>query len=170
MTNGTNWRTRLLEQQPWVTFLVPFLVFMLVGTLEPTTPKDPGGKLIGLSISYADYPWLYTTKIALTLAAIIFVWPGYREFRWRLTPLAVLVGIVGGPLWIGLCLPDVEHTYLVPALNHVGLGGLIGAGTRSAFNPFEHLTGASAWAFLAVRFFGLVAVVPLIEEFSCAGF
>ena len=46
------------------------------------------------------------------------------------------------------------------------------AGDRPAFNPFEQLADqpAWAWAFLAVRFFGLVAVVPLIEEFFLRGF
>ncbi len=45
-------------------------------------------------------------------------------------------------------------------------------GSRSAFNPFEQLAGqpALAWTFLAVRFLGLVAVVPLIEEFFLRGF
>jgi uncharacterized protein len=166
-----NWRKTLLEQQRWMTFLLPFLVFMLAGALEPT-PEQPGGKSIGLSIPYAYYPWVYATKIALTVAAIGFVWPGYREFRWRLSPLAIIVGIVGGPLWIGLCLLDWEHAYLLPVLERVGMGGLIGAGTRSAFNPFEHLARQPtlAWVFLAVRFCGLVAVVPLIEEFFLRGF
>ncbi len=45
----------MLERQRWMTFLLPFLVFMLVGTLEPT-PEQPGGRTIGLSIPYAYYP------------------------------------------------------------------------------------------------------------------
>lgn len=149
--------------------MLPFLVYMLAGSLDPT-PEQPGGQSIGLSIPYAYYPWLYAAKIALTVAAVVFVWPGYRVFRWRVSPLAIAVGVVGGPLWIGLCLLDWEHVYLLPMLERVGLGSFIGAGVRSAFNPFDQLAGPSAWTFLAVRFFGLVAVVPLVEEFFLRGF
>ncbi len=108
----------------------------------------------------------------MTVAAVAFVWPGYREFPLRLSRLAILVGVVGGPLWIGLCTLDWEHGYLLPLLDRIGLGGIIGAGDRPAFNPFEQLAGQPAWRgrFLAVRFFGLVAVVPLIEEFFLRGF
>jgi uncharacterized protein len=81
-----------------------------------------------------------------------------------------VVGAVGGPLWIGLCLLDCEHRYLLPVLDALKLGWLISA--RSAFNPFEQLgePPALAWAFLSVRFLGLVAVVPVIEEFFLRGF
>jgi uncharacterized protein len=169
--NNTNWRTTFLAQQRWAIFLLPFFVFMLAGSLEPT-PDQPGGKAIGLSIPYSYYPWLYATKIALTIASVVFVLPGYREFPLRLSPLAVAVGVVGGPLWIGLCLLNWEHTYLLPLLERVGLGSLIGAGDRSAFNPFEQLAGqpAAVWSFLAVRFLGLAVVVPVIEEFFLRGF
>ena len=47
-----------------------------------------------------------------------------------------------------------------------------GYGQRPAFNPLEELaaTPAWAWTFLAIRFFGLVVVVPVIEEFFLRGF
>jgi uncharacterized protein len=171
MENNSNWRSALLMRQRWVIFLLPFLVFMLVGALEPT-PAQPGGTKIGLAIPYAYYPWLYAVKIALTVAAVALVWPGYREFPFRIGPLAIAVGAIGGLLWIGLCGFDWEHAYLLPLLERCGLGGILGAGQRAAFNPFEQLAGqpASAWAFLAVRFFGLVVVVPLMEEFFLRGF
>ena len=169
--NNADWRTTLLLRQRWMTFLLPFLAFMLVGSLEPT-PERPGGQAVGLSIPYAYYPWLYAVKIVLTVAAVVFVLPGYGKFPPRLSPLAIVVGAVGGPLWIGLCLLNWEHAYLLPLLERCGLGGIIGAGGRAAFNPLEQLAGqpAWAWAFLAVRFFGLVAVVPLVEEFFLRGF
>ena len=169
--NQTHWRTTLLDQQRWIIYLVPFFVFMLAGSLEPT-PEAPGGDAIGLAIPYAYYPWLYAAKIVLTIAAVIFVLPGSREFPFRISWLAVAVGVVGAPLWIGVCLLDWEHVYLLPLLEQVGLGGIIGAGDRAAFNPFEQLAGrpAAAWTFLAVRFLGLAAVVPVIEEFFLRGF
>ena len=168
MPNDMNWRTDLLEKQHWMTFLLPFLVYMLVGALEPTSTKA-GGEAIGLSIPYAYYPWLYAGKIALTLASIAFVWPGYRKFPFHVSKTAIVAGIIGGPLWIVLCRLDIEHQYLLPILKSLRCEWLLG--TRSAFNPFEQLEGpTAAWAFLAARFLGLVAVVPLIEEFFLRGF
>jgi hypothetical protein len=169
--NQTNWRAAVLQQRPWVTFLLPFLVYMIAGAFDPT-PDAPGGKAIGLAIPYSAYPWLYAGKIALTVAAALFVLPGYRQFPLRLTPLAIVVGVVGGPLWIGLCSLNCEHAYLLPLLERCGLGSLIGGAERPAFNPFEQLAGQPAWAwsFMAVRFLGLVAVVPLVEEFFLRGF
>ncbi|MCE5268659.1 MAG: hypothetical protein LLG00_12315, partial [Planctomycetaceae bacterium] len=161
---------RLLERQPWLLYVLPFLVYMLAGSLEPTALDKPGGTAIGLSIPYAYYPVVYAIKIALTIGSVAFVWPGYRQFAPRITLLGIVVGIVGAPLWIGLCRLDIEHQHLVPLLNQVGLGGLIGAGERSAFDPMSRLSTEWAWAFLAVRFLGLVAVVPLVEEFFLRGF
>jgi uncharacterized protein len=172
MHNDTGGWQRLLSRQPWLTFVLPFLVYAIVGSLEPT-PDQPGGKAIGLAIPYAGYPWLYSVKIALTVAAVALVWPGYREFPFRLSRLAIVVGVVGGPLWIGLCRLDWEHAWLLPALERCGLGGIIAVGDRPAFNPFDPkhgLPAAWAWAFLAVRFTGLAAVVPLVEEFFLRGF
>jgi CAAX prenyl protease-like protein len=167
----SSWRTKFLNEQQWALYLVPFFTFMLVGSLEPT-PEQAGGSAIGLAIPYAYYPWVYAAKVALTVAAIVFVAPGYRQFRWGVHGLALVVGAVGGVLWIGICLLDWEHVYLLPLLERVGLGGVIGAGQRAAFNPLEQWAAqpAAAWGFLAVRFFGLVAVVPLIEEFFLRGF
>ena len=111
----------MLRQNPWLVFLLPFVVFMLVGSLEPT-PDAPGGKSIGLAIPYAQYPVVYTIKIALTLAAIGFVLPGYRQFPFRISLLAIAVGVVGVVIWIGLCRLDLEHTYLQPAFERSRFG------------------------------------------------
>ena len=162
-------RLALLHRHRWITFLLPMIVFMLVGSLEPTA-ETVGGAAIGLSIPYAHYPWVYTAKICLTIVAMIFVLPGYREFSLRVSWLGIGVGVVGVVIWVGLCKLDLEHRFLVPLLEPIGLDWLIAA--RSAFNPFEHLTAhpACAWGFLAVRFLGLVAVVAVIEEFLLRGF
>jgi uncharacterized protein len=164
MPNTAEGQNGLLERQPWMTFLLPFLVYMVAGSLEPS----PGGSAAG----FASYPVAYAIKIALTLAAVAFVWPGYRQFPLRLSPLALLVGVVGGPIWIGLAMPGWERLYVWPFVQKIGLGFLAG-GDRPGFNPFDpscNLPAAWAWSFLAVRFLGLVAVVPLIEEFFLRGF
>ena len=150
MANYSDWRRTLLGRQRWMTFLLPFLVFMLVGALEPT-PDQPGGKAIGLSIPYACYPWVYAAKIALTVAAVALrVGPAIGEFPLRLSRVAIFVGLVGGPLWIGLCLLDWEHKYLLPVLDHCGLRGSLRPATgprstRSNSLPSDRLWRGHSW-------------------------
>ncbi len=155
-----------LTRYPWAAFVVPLAVFMLLGTLEPT-PDKPFERF-GLSIPYSAYPLVYAIKIALTMAAMVAVWPGYRLFAWRVSPLAFLVGIVGVVLWVGLCKLGLESKLLAP----LGLGWVVESGARSAFNPLENWPDQPLWAysFLAVRFWGLAIIVPIIEEFFLRGF
>jgi CAAX prenyl protease-like protein len=82
-------------------------------------------------------------------------------------------------VWIALCKLQLEQKVLHPLLEHVrpalesiGLGSLLAVGQRPGFNPLEQLADRPwlAWGFLAIRFFGLVAVVPVAEEFFYRGF
>src|SRR6185503_19864462 len=66
---------RWVADNPWVTFVVPFAVYMLAGSLEPTAEKP--FSLLGFSIEYSAYPLVYAFKIALTVTAMAVVWPGY---------------------------------------------------------------------------------------------
>ena len=185
-------RSSGLRTNPWVVCLLPFAVFMLAGTLEPTPPPalSPAAaapstpaelrwkeiheavretNFLGIHIYYADYPRIYVLKILLTLAAIGFVWPGYRQMVpelgwWRISLLAIVVGAVGIVVWIALafCCSWVM----------LKMGWSMSLGTRSAFNPLERFAGRPglAYGFLAVRFFGLVMLVPVLEEFFLRGF
>ena len=159
----------LLERHRWLVFVLPLAVYMLAGSIEPSR-TETGGKMLGLAISGSAYPLayslVYTGKIGLTLVAMALVLPGYREFRRSPGLLAVLVGAAGIVLWVGL--------WKLSSL--LGLTQLLeklpGYGPRPAFNPLEELEAMPVWAytFLAIRFFGLVAVVPVIEEFFLRGF
>jgi membrane protease YdiL (CAAX protease family) len=184
-------RRGLLKRHPWITFVLPLLVFMLVGSLEPTKPQEPSGEQSAQTstgdpntsdggsilpqIPYRYYPLVYTLKIAMTIVAILFVLPGYREFPLRVSPLAVVVGVIGVVVWVGLCRLNVEHVLgelLASLLRPIKLDGLVNLGTRSAFNPLQELAAHPGWAwgFLAIRFVGLVAVASVIEEFFLRGF
>ncbi len=183
---SANWPVGWHRDWPWMTFLLPFVVYMLMGSLEPTPPKvidhpnaawaeafaeqDLDEIAWGLppKFPYRYYPFLYTAKIVLTLLAMLLVWRGYRTFPWKVNPLAVVVGVVGVILWIGLCHWRLEHKLL----NALGLGGFVDQGERSAFNPLVELAHSPLWAkvFLAIRFLGLAIVVPVIEEFFLRGF
>ena len=194
-----------LSKWPWVTFLMPFLVFMIATSFEPTPPPalESGEMVIekntgffaeeagtGLlpAISYSYYPHVYTAKIALTLLAMLLVWPGYRTFPLRVSWLSVVVGVVGVILWIALCHLRLEPKIIgpideflgsfIPGLEEgdtpsVGLMSMFGSGgTRSSFNPIKQMADTPTWAyvFLTIRFVGLALVVPVIEEFFLRGF
>ena len=162
-------RQPLLERRRWLVFVLPMAVYMLVGSLGPTRTDD-GGKLLGRELSPAAYGLaysvVYTATIALTLAAMALVLPGYRQFRRPPGWLALLVGVVGILAWIGLWYLS-KWSGLTQLLDR-----LPGYGERPAFKPLPELAAMPAWAwtFLAIRFFGLVAVVPVIEEFFLRGF
>ncbi len=155
-------RRALLTKHPWVTFLLPLVVFMVITGLEPK-PADAG---------YGFYPCIYTVKIALTLLAVWFVLPGYPALPWKVGSLAVAVGVVGAAVWVGLCELKIKQTCFQPALEKVDLGWIITSGARSEYNPMEQLAGQPLMArsFLAVRFFGLVVVAAVIEEMFLRGF
>lgn len=178
----------VLGRHRWLVYVLPYLVFLLGTSCEPAPPSQekgaaaapadgqpssaadssalaPTANSLGLRLSYDLYPWIYTGKIIATLAAMALVWPGYRRYPLRLSPLAIVVGVAGIVAWVALA------EWQRRAGPKLGLSWLNGAGTRSAYNPLEQLTG-TAWAyvFLAVRFFGLAAVVPMIEEFFLRGF
>src|SRR5689334_18988118 len=100
----------LQRDNPWLVCLLPFVVFMLIGSLEPSPPSADGAAAgdaaaaakpwLDLGIEYRHYPLIYTIKIALTVATMIFVWPGYRQYLWRFTPLGLAVGVLGAVAWI----------------------------------------------------------------------
>ena len=54
--------------------------------------EEPSSGLIP-EIPSRYYPWVYTSKIVLTIFAMVLVWPGYRTFPWQASLLAVAVGI-----------------------------------------------------------------------------
>jgi CAAX prenyl protease-like protein len=145
---------------------VPYAVFVLVNALEPT--PESSLNLPGFSISYDSYPVIYTAKIALVMAVMAALWPGYRQFQLKVSPLAVGVGVVGAVVWVSLCRLQLEHT----AIGLAGLGDWISFGARSGFNPLAEYADRPllAYGFLAVRFWGLSVVLPIIEEFFLRGF
>lgn len=161
----------------WLPFLLPFIVYLLAGSFEPGPPEAAPGMPAfdepnGLGIRYAHYPLFYTAKIALTIAAMIYVLPGYRQFPFHISPLAIVVGIVGFVLWIAISKLALEH-HIVAALGEDNtLIGLLGLGPRPSYNPIDQLAATPAWAysFLAIRFLGLALIVPIIEEFFLRGF
>ncbi len=134
-----------LARWPWVTFVLPMAVYMLVGALEPAPPALPdtsneaaiafqqqieesfGSEGLLPKIEYQHYPYVYTLKIVLTLGAMVLVGPGYRIFAWRIGGMSLTIGVVGVVLWIALCHLRLEPKLAGPVDQYLGqfLGKLV---------------------------------------------
>lgn len=147
---------------------------MVVATFEPGPPtptkpltdgrERPPANENWFGLEYRHYPIVYTIKLGLTIAAMLFVLPGYRQFSFRISPLAIVVGVVGVVLWVGICQLGWERRVFTAL-------GFEKFGERPAYNPLEQLAATPGWAhvFLAIRFTGLAIIVPIIEEFFLRG-
>lgn len=123
----------------WLPYVAPMALFLLLTTLEGYAPRSA-------------YPLLYVVKAALVTFCLTYFLPVWRhELRWeaRVLPLALLTGLVVFAEWV---LIDKWIPY-----PHIG--------KRTGFDPQAALTDpALRAAFLAVRFYGLALLVPVMEE------
>ncbi|MEX2142533.1 MAG: CAAX prenyl protease-related protein [Pirellulales bacterium] len=159
-----------LFRSPWVVFLLPFAVYLVVGSFEPPPPAAPGQAAtepwLDLGLRYEHYPWIYGIKILLTVVAIVAVARGYPP-RKALHPLAFVVGVLGVVAWVALA---HLQKWLVATLDIEAMTNWLG-GMRPGYNPLEQLGHTPAgYLFLGIRFLGLAAIVPLIEEMFLRGF
>lgn len=77
----------------------------------------------------------------------------------------IIFGVVGISLWIVLC--DLKLEEKLAAY----LPEFLRPDERVSYNPLENFkTEAGKWAFIAFRFFGIAAVVPVAEELFWRGF
>lgn len=136
-----------------IALILPFFIFLLFGSLEPCFAAGWG--------TLFTYPAIYSLKIFLTGAAVFAFWPILREqfpFHWnRGSVVALLCGILGTALWVGLAAVPLS----IPGLASV---------ERAAFNPFDGTAPLFAWGFWTIRMIGLVLVVPVVEELFLRGF
>jgi CAAX prenyl protease-like protein len=142
--------------RPWLSCVAPLIVYLVGGALEPSAT---GAGLVGsFGLGESAYPAIYGVRLAATLVVIALAWPTLGPW-------------LGRPSWwpplLGLALV-VPWVVLAALQREAGWGGI----GRSGFDPFEQFGPDSPWgaAFLAVRFLGLVAVVPLVEELFLRGF
>jgi len=169
----------------WIPYVLPFLVYMVIGSFEPPAPDPAVLKLSPeeqkfweegqehtmvslMGIRYEHYPMIYSIKIGATALTMLLCLPGYWKFPFRVSWLAIGVGVVGVVIWIALCTLHLEPKILGP----LGLMNVEALGERPAFNPFHQLADDQTWmyTFLAIRFLGLALIVPIIEEFFLRGF
>jgi hypothetical protein len=149
--------------------VLPLATFMAVGSFEPKPAAVAAGESsLAWQLPYAAYPLVYALKIALTTAALAWVWPALRAFPRRVSLWSLAVGVVGIFVWVGLWRLQGQ---LLPFLPET-VKGWLGLGERSAYNPLAELADrpALAYGFLAIRLFGLTVVIALAEEIFLRGF
>lgn len=163
-------------------FVIPFLAFIALSMFEPgfgNRPDAADSEEIADDDANENAPQIlpphdfevrrflliYGVKILVTTALLVFFFRYYLQpFPLSISALAVPVGVVGVLLWVGICQLNLE-SYLWVAL------GFDGASGRSEFNPFVLLSDPYHRAgFFALRFFGLVIIVPICEELFLRGF
>ncbi len=130
----------------WLPYVAPMATFLLLTSVEDWLPKSGGGP------HSPYYPAFYAAKMAAVAAVMVACRSTWRDLLPRPGPgttiLAVGLGLLVTGLWVGL-----DGRYPV-------FGGV---GSRAAFDP-NGLSPAGRAGFLAVRFLGLVVLVPLFEE------
>jgi CAAX prenyl protease-like protein len=120
---------------------------------------------MGIEIPRRLYPAIYSVKIVATLAVLAWALPVYRQWPLRVSPLALGVGVVGVVLWILCAKIDPTSSYLQSLDPDHWLTKLLGSGERPSYDPLSVLgPTAAGYGFLAIRFFGLALLVPVIEE------
>jgi uncharacterized protein len=166
------------RRNPWVVCLLPFVVFMAVGVLEPSPAADAkaqvadGAPAEDLKAEYqSQFRQHYALKIGLTVAAMIFVWPGYFGYPWRVHPLAIAVGVLGAVVWVLLSL--WQHQWMPWLAEKTGIEWIASLGRRSGIDLLDRsflADDVGRYLFYSLRLIGLVIVVPVIEEFFIRGF
>lgn len=134
----------LMKPRPWLPYVAPMFVFLVLTSLENLLVRNQGGP--------RAYPLYYSVKLLIML---VVVWRSRSAWK-DLSPgpgpggsiLAIVLGLGVTALWIGL-----GERY--PLLT---LGG-----RRVGFDP-TRLQPLARAAFFTLRFFGLVVLVPVVEE------
>ncbi|MHB8969907.1 MAG: CAAX prenyl protease-related protein [Pirellulaceae bacterium] len=176
-----------LARHHWLPYVLPFAVYMLVGSCEPRRPSSDPQDPVAVSAAEAmqnripgsldkppqgwghlGYPVIYIIQIGATLLAMLLVRSVYQSVPLRLSLHAAVYGIVGGLLWIVVCRAGLEQ-WLWTVIGHADWADYA---ARPSFNPLATFEGSPVGLgiFLTLRFAGLVVIVPIIEEFFLRGF
>ncbi len=165
MTNPrTTGISELFERWPALNtaaFVAPMVAHMLVPTVT--------GWFFDSSNASSEAMAYTVTVVAQILVAMVLFGFFFRtwldHFKFRVSILAVVVGVVGYALWVGICSLHPERQFM----------SLFGWQdywmTRTAFDPFTEISdGFQRTGFLMLRFTTLALIVPVAEELFLRGF
>ena len=135
------------SRMTWLPYVAPMATFLVLTSLEGYLPAGEEGS------PSAWYPLAYAAKVAIVTAVAIACRPAWRDLRPRPSAgavcLAIGLGLAVAAVWVGI-------DGLYPTSTSLG--------KRSGFDPGAIASPAGRTAFIAVRLYGLVLLVPLFEE------
>ncbi len=126
----------IFGRSPMAAYIGPVVVFGVLTALEDYVPAS-------------WYGVAYAVKAVAVTASLVLA----RRIRTDIHPTATVVlpavvtGLVMFVAW--LAIERIPYPHL---------------SERVAFNPFESMQAPGVWAFLGVRLYGLVVMVPIMEE------
>ncbi len=143
------------------TYIAPLVVLLGLASLLPWPETDAE-----TAMSQTDQQRmvvLLAVQAGLTAVALAWwFWRCGRDFSWRISPAAFLLGGIGVVLWILLAQLDEW------VVRQLGLQWLVPK--RTALDPWQQFSdGTVRNLFLAVRFALLAVLVPLAEEIFVRG-
>ena len=145
-----------------IALLAPLVVFFALGSMIEYEAKNLPGGIDGTAFLYL----VIARVVAMGLLIVGFSWVYLKDFSFQVDHWGLIVGVLGGVIWIGLCALGLESKLL-------GLVGLAPdlLGERSGVNPWEVYPDAGTRKlFLGFRFALLVITVPIAEELFLRGF
>jgi CAAX prenyl protease-like protein len=125
-------------------YVAPFGVFGALTAVEGWAPRHL-------------YPALYVFKILAVTVTLLAAGRSLRDIQpsWRVVLPALLLGLAVFVEWVA-----IDSAFAYP---HIG--------SRIEFNPLTEIHGrAGRLAFLVARFYGLVLLVPVMEELFLRSF
>jgi CAAX prenyl protease-like protein len=99
------------------------------------------------------YPISYVVKVLVVGAMLIAFRRLYTRIKWDYWWLGIIVGVIGIFQWVPMQLWLQAHLQFFKPPEE-----------KDLFIPFRDLPANLVWAFIAVRIFGAVVVVPFMEE------
>jgi CAAX prenyl protease-like protein len=124
--------------RPWLPYVVPMVLFLGLTALEGQLPHL--------------YVPLYIAKVVVVLAALVFFRSVWKEItfdaKWIVPSVVIGVALCAVWIWVE---KNVQYPHFL--------------GERTAFNPYSEIDNPGMRAaFFGFRFFGLVLLVPVMEE------
>lgn len=144
--------------KPTLAFVLPFVVYMLIASRYPNAEDFEDSEVAW------RYTWMVAAQVLIAIGWLVYFRKIYvKHFPLRVSPLSVLVGLVGVALWIAICQLQIEQSLL-------RMVGLENWAARPSFNPYESLPDEAARnLFLILRFTLLAMIVPIVEELFLRG-
>ena len=136
------------KKAAWVRIL-PFAVFM--GFIGLEQGLRWWSETAGLKLTDEQLLWIYPIKALLVAGLLLLFWRRYDELTWkdltnlRVSLASILVGLLVFALWIQMDWPFASF------------------GESSGYNPYQ-TSAELVDPLIAMRLFGAVLVVPVMEE------